>query len=130
MFCIASQNLLFTDESENSEIKIIDFGFARLKPPDNQLLKTPCFTLQYAAPEILKYDGYDESCDLWSLGVILVSGGGGRQNHAWVKTKYWTDEESFVIIQLHIIVGGKKYISNLLLERMKCFVLQQFEKKS
>uniref|UniRef100_A0A8C9Z240 Ribosomal protein S6 kinase n=1 Tax=Sander lucioperca TaxID=283035 RepID=A0A8C9Z240_SANLU len=67
------ENLLFTDESENSEIKIIDFGFARLKPPDNQLLKTPCFTLHYAAPEILKYDGYDESCDLWSLGVILYT---------------------------------------------------------
>uniref|UniRef100_A0A3Q3DF48 Ribosomal protein S6 kinase n=1 Tax=Hippocampus comes TaxID=109280 RepID=A0A3Q3DF48_HIPCM len=67
------ENLLFTDESESSEIKIIDFGFARLKPPDNQLLKTPCFTLQYAAPEILKYDGYDESCDLWSLGVILYT---------------------------------------------------------
>lgn len=64
--------MLFTDDTENSEIKIIDFGFARLKPPDNQLLKTPCFTLQYAAPEILNYDGYDESCDLWSLGVILV----------------------------------------------------------
>ncbi|KTF81143.1 hypothetical protein cypCar_00030315 [Cyprinus carpio] len=67
------ENLLFTDDTENSEIKVIDFGFARLKPPDNQLLKTPCFTLQYAAPEILKYDGYDESCDLWSLGVILYT---------------------------------------------------------
>uniref|UniRef100_A0A8C1HDX2 Ribosomal protein S6 kinase n=1 Tax=Cyprinus carpio carpio TaxID=630221 RepID=A0A8C1HDX2_CYPCA len=67
------ENLLFTDDTENSEIKVIDFGFARLKPPDNQLLKTPCFTLQYAAPEILKYNGYDESCDLWSLGVILYT---------------------------------------------------------
>uniref|UniRef100_A0A672SXJ5 Ribosomal protein S6 kinase n=1 Tax=Sinocyclocheilus grahami TaxID=75366 RepID=A0A672SXJ5_SINGR len=67
------ENLLFTDDTENSEIKVIDFGFARLKPPGNQLLKTPCFTLQYAAPEILKYDGYDESCDLWSLGVILYT---------------------------------------------------------
>ncbi|XP_024862849.1 ribosomal protein S6 kinase alpha-5 isoform X2 [Kryptolebias marmoratus] len=28
---------------------------------------------EYAAPEILKYDGYDESCDLWSLGVILYT---------------------------------------------------------
>lgn len=72
-FSYFSQNLLFTDDGEHSEIKVIDFGFARLKPPDNQLLKTPCFTLQYAAPEILTYDGYDESCDLWSLGVILVS---------------------------------------------------------
>ena len=71
-------------------------------------MKTPCFTLQYAAPEVLDQapiintivdngscagdhssapglvpsnslttsekskDGYNESCDLWSLGVILV----------------------------------------------------------
>ena len=67
------QNLLFTDENDNLEIKVIDFGFARLKPPDNQPLKTPCFTLHYAAPELLNHNGYDESCDLWSLGVILVS---------------------------------------------------------
>ena len=46
-------------------------------------LKTPVFTLQYAAPEVLDIagfcgsagPGYDESCDLWSIGVILVSGG-------------------------------------------------------
>ncbi|XP_034274213.1 ribosomal protein S6 kinase alpha-5 isoform X3 [Pantherophis guttatus] len=67
------QNLLFTDESDNSEIKIIDFGFARLKPSDNQPLRTPCFTLHYAAPELLNHNGYDESCDLWSLGVILYT---------------------------------------------------------
>ena len=40
-------------------------------------MKTPCFTLHYAAPEVLRQaldgeQGYDESCDLWSLGVILV----------------------------------------------------------
>ncbi|XP_069493551.1 ribosomal protein S6 kinase alpha-5 isoform X2 [Ambystoma mexicanum] len=67
------ENLLFTDENDNSEIKIIDFGFARLKPQDNQPLKTPCFTLHYAAPELLSHSGYDESCDLWSLGVILYT---------------------------------------------------------
>ncbi|XP_074681040.1 ribosomal protein S6 kinase alpha-5 isoform X3 [Strix aluco] len=70
---LVSANLLFTDETDNSEIKIIDFGFARLKPPDNQPLKTPCFTLHYAAPELLNHNGYDESCDLWSLGVILYT---------------------------------------------------------
>ena len=56
---------------------MVDFGFARFK--GNQPLQTPCFTLSYAAPEILKHatketiNGYDEACDVWSLGVILVS---------------------------------------------------------
>lgn len=106
--CIAWQNLLFTDESENSEIKIIDFGFARLKPPDNQLLKTPCFTLQYAAPEILKYDGYDESCDLWSLGVILVSGWGRGQSLLLVKTKYKWSDGGLLIVRRDVILRRKK----------------------
>lgn len=71
------QNLLFVDESEDAEIKIVDFGFARLKP-EMKKLETPCFTLPYGAPEVMKQmsgtkDGYDEACDLWSLGVILVS---------------------------------------------------------
>ena len=75
------QNLLFKDDSEKAEVKIVDFGFARLYKAGNQPLSTPCFTLPYAAPEVLKQAaanrdkaGYDESCDLWSLGVILVSG--------------------------------------------------------
>lgn len=67
---------------DDNELKIVDFGFARFKPESQQLLTTPCFTLHYAAPEVLKTatspenfrsdSGYDESCDLWSLGVILV----------------------------------------------------------
>lgn len=62
----------------------MDFGFARLKPSDRQLMRTPCFTLNYAAPEVLEQvispdaDGYAESCDLWSLGVILYAMLSGR----------------------------------------------------
>lgn len=57
-------------------MKIIDFGFARLRPQSPAgPMQTPCFTLQYAAPELLAQQGYDESCDLWSLGVILVWNG-------------------------------------------------------
>lgn len=77
-FLICLQNLLFTDDSEQADIKIVDFGFAGLKQ-EKEPMHTPCFTLHYAAPEVLKEafsngtDGYDENCDLWSLGVILVS---------------------------------------------------------
>ncbi len=71
------QNLLFENESNDASIKIVDFGFARIKH-ESEGLTTPCFTLHYAAPEVLrtavaKEGHYDESCDLWSLGVILVS---------------------------------------------------------
>ncbi|XP_063920570.1 ribosomal protein S6 kinase alpha-5-like isoform X2 [Zophobas morio] len=68
------ENLVFTSEDDDAEIKVIDFGFARLKQ-EKESLHTPCFTLHYAAPEVLKGDpeGYDENCDLWSLGVILYT---------------------------------------------------------
>ncbi|VEN34086.1 unnamed protein product [Callosobruchus maculatus] len=68
------ENLVFTSTEDEAEIKIIDFGFARLKQ-EKEPLHTPCFTLHYAAPEVLKGDpeGYDENCDLWSLGVILYT---------------------------------------------------------
>ena len=75
-FLCSFKNLIFANDSPESEIKVIDFGFARMKP-ENKGLKTPCFTLHYAAPEVLRRalgdgDEYDESCDLWSIGVIMV----------------------------------------------------------
>ena len=75
--------MLFADDSEEAELKVVDFGFACLKPKDeNCLMRTACFTLQYAAPEVIDQglpqtscsaNGYNESCDIWSIGVILVS---------------------------------------------------------
>ena len=81
---IKPENLLFDIETEDvtaTQIKVVDFGFARLKPEMESGMLTPCFTLQYAAPEVLEVavrnsgegEGYNESCDLWSLGVVLVS---------------------------------------------------------
>lgn len=122
------ENILFSDSTPQAKVKIIDFGFARLKPEpatlkqlnENKLqasnkstmMQTPCFTLSFGAPEVLYQalcinkeattpaintkaqsstntnqqasnqsnlnlasysNGYDESCDLWSLGVILYT---------------------------------------------------------
>lgn len=64
------ENIVFANENEDFPVKIVDFGFAR-KKTSREPLNTPCFTLPYAAPEVIARQDYDESCDMWSLGVIL-----------------------------------------------------------
>ena len=53
IFFFPLQNLLLTDDSEGAELKVVDFGFARLKPKrdlngeaEGGGMRTPCFTLQ------------------------------------------------------------------------------------
>ncbi|NXX55420.1 KS6AA kinase, partial [Scopus umbretta] len=66
-------NILYVDESGNPEsIRICDFGFAKQLRAENGLLMTPCYTANFVAPEVLKRQGYDEGCDIWSLGVLLT----------------------------------------------------------
>ncbi|XP_034248847.1 ribosomal protein S6 kinase 2 beta-like isoform X4 [Thrips palmi] len=65
-------NILYESESMQPEsLRIIDFGFAKQLRAENGLLMTPCYTANFVAPEVLKRQGYDEACDIWSLGVIL-----------------------------------------------------------
>ncbi|MBN3297701.1 KS6AA kinase, partial [Amia calva] len=67
-------NILYVDESGNPEsLRICDFGFAKQLRAENGLLMTPCYTANFVAPEVLKRQGYDEGCDIWSLGVLLYT---------------------------------------------------------
>ena len=65
-------NILYMDNTHRYDsLRIIDFGFAKQLRDTNGLLMTPCYTAHYAAPEVLKRQGYDAACDTWSLGVLL-----------------------------------------------------------
>jgi calcium/calmodulin-dependent protein kinase I len=64
------ENLLLRSETNDSEIKIADFGFAKKVLTPNSLT-TQCGTPGYVAPEILEGVAYDTKSDMWSLGVIV-----------------------------------------------------------
>jgi serine/threonine protein kinase len=70
LYALQPENLLLV-EGDNSVVKVVDFGFAKIMSLDGSALKTACGTPEYVAPEVLALNGYDMECDIWSLGVVL-----------------------------------------------------------
>lgn len=64
------ENLLYASPGDDADIKITDFGLAKIAS-NELLLKTACGTPNYVAPEVLLNEGYDAAVDMWSVGVIL-----------------------------------------------------------
>ena len=52
-------------------IKLTDFGLSKIVTNIEEKSFTICGTLQYIAPEIISGEGYNESVDWWSLGIIM-----------------------------------------------------------
>jgi len=63
------ENLLLTSAEDDADVKIADFGLAKLLKEET-LMQTACGTPGYVAPEILEVQDYDNKVDSWSLGVI------------------------------------------------------------
>ena len=63
---IKPENILLND---NNEIKLCDFGCCAESGIGNRT--TFCGTYEYMAPEILKENSYNNSVDIWSLGILL-----------------------------------------------------------
>merc|ERR1719317_1794740 len=63
------ENFIFDSKKPDSTLKLIDFGMAKIvrwRKYNKRMNGTPF----YIAPEVL--DGkYNQSCDMWSMGVIL-----------------------------------------------------------
>ena len=70
------ENILFESDDSNSNIKLVDFGFAEVFNPKKglkEVLGTPLFI----APEIISGKNYNSKADIWSLGIVtyfLLSG--------------------------------------------------------
>ncbi|CAJ0934020.1 unnamed protein product [Ranitomeya imitator] len=64
------ENVLLATEDPFPQIKLCDFGFARIigeKSFRRSVVGTPA----YLAPEVLRNSGYNRSLDMWSVGVII-----------------------------------------------------------
>jgi len=64
------ENLLISSESGGLQVKIADFGLSKDFSDSNQMT-TCCGSPSYVAPEVLQQGQYNNSCDIWSIGVIL-----------------------------------------------------------
>ena len=55
---------------KNFELKLIDFGCAKIFSKYKKNFKDTIGTLIYCSPEVLK-NNYNKQCDIWSCGVIM-----------------------------------------------------------
>ena len=65
---IKLENLLIDDEMN---VKLTDFGLCAIKEDQYEMLESTLGTVRYTAPEMLAGNGYNESVDVWAIGVIL-----------------------------------------------------------
>ena len=65
------ENLLLLSATDDTQLKIADFGFAKRTNGTDACLTTQCGTPGYVAPEVLKGDLYGTKADMWSLGCIV-----------------------------------------------------------
>ena len=52
-------------------VKIADFGLSKVVW--NEETRTPCGTVGYTAPEIVKDERYSKSVDMWAIGCVLYT---------------------------------------------------------
>uniref|UniRef100_A0A8B9HTA4 CaM kinase-like vesicle-associated b n=1 Tax=Astyanax mexicanus TaxID=7994 RepID=A0A8B9HTA4_ASTMX len=62
------ENLVYYNRLKLSKIVISDFHLAKL---ENGLIKEPCGTPEYLAPEVVGRQRYGRPVDCWALGVIM-----------------------------------------------------------
>ncbi|KAL4525098.1 hypothetical protein Ndes2526B_g07276 [Nannochloris sp. 'desiccata'] len=69
------QNLMYVTASEGAGegamIKIMDYDLARVNYSPEWEGSTPCGTIHYMAPEVIRRQKYSLAIDCWSLGVLL-----------------------------------------------------------
>jgi len=68
---IKPENVLYANKSDDSPVKLADFGLGKILDVHGGMMSTMCGTPAYLAPELIKQSGYTDKVDVWSSGVLL-----------------------------------------------------------
>ena len=63
------ENILMTDESDDADIRVLDFGLGKIIGPSEKCSE-PYGTIIFVAPEIILKQPYSKNVDSWSIGII------------------------------------------------------------
>ena len=117
------ENILFENNSQFSDIKVIDFGLSRKQLSEDDLHSVVGSPF-YVAPEVLA-GNYDEKCDVWSIGILtycLLAGCppffSTRKEEIFKKIKFQVlqfPEEKFK----HISENAKRFLRSILVKNPK-----------
>ncbi|EGR31122.1 protein kinase domain protein [Ichthyophthirius multifiliis] len=118
-----SQNIIHRDIKPenimiyNGILKLCDFGYASYVTPTN-LRSTFCGTLDYVSPEMVQGQNYDQSVDIWSVGILTYELIFGQapftvKDHESTLTKIQNDEIGFPGL---ISFEGVDFIQKLLVK--------------
>lgn len=115
------ENIMVVNTERDDNIKIADFGLSKFAAPE-EVMKLPCGTLAYVAPEVLQMTGYGKEVDVWSIGVImfvLLRGklpfDGKKRSHIIQKTIAGKINLEDDIVWDKVTPEGKDLISKLLI---------------
>lgn len=64
--------MMSNDTEDDFQLKICDFGLARILLPDETILDGKG-TLGYAPPETILAQPQDKQVDIWCLGIVLYA---------------------------------------------------------
>ncbi|OHT14863.1 hypothetical protein TRFO_42868 [Tritrichomonas foetus] len=67
---LKAENVLL---DRNNNIRLIDFGLCNILQDEDQIMKTACGSPAYAPPEMIQGRPYDQSAEVWSLGILLYA---------------------------------------------------------
>lgn len=63
------ENILMTDDTDEAEPKLSDFGFSKILKP-HEKANERLGTILYASPEVIQGLPYGKESDIWSLGMV------------------------------------------------------------